>query len=174
VTDRAAPILEHMHKLIQSLGPVWEVGFDDDEPVVLEPGGPFYTDEQISAVERELGYRLPLEYRFFLVHYGSPSFFGYKLMTVYPDGHHGDLPPSDDILSHYRLNTQNGLLRAGDVAFLETDEKGVFFYRCQPLEKHTESPSSVYRVFGNDMERECVAPSMLALLARWVVESDDG
>lgn len=164
--------IARMHEVIRSLGPVWLSGRDGDEGVVLSPGGPFCTDDDLSSAERKMGVRLPEEYKAFALHYGSPYFMSHKIMAVYPADYDnaGELPASDDIIAHYELNIRHGLLRNGEVAFMETDENGVFFFRCAALEDRIESSSEVFRVFGNDDEREVFAPSMVSLFARWVVE----
>ena len=174
MNNNDSPVLQRMHRIVKSLGAVWMVDFEDEDLSILEPGGPFFSDDEIDQVEREIGFKLPLEYRLFLKHYGCPEFLGYKLMAIYPGGNKDELPPSDDMARHYFMNVESGFLKPGEISFLTTDENGTFFYRCQPFDSNEESPSSVYRVVGNDENPECVAPSMMDLFARWVVESDGG
>ena len=166
--------LEHLHRVIRSLGPVWQSGFDMSEDTIIAPLANGLTDDDFSCAEHSIGYCLPNEYKEFLRYYGAPFFLGYKLMNIYPRGfsYGGELPPSDDLVAHYGLNIKHGLLIPGEVAFLETDENGIFFYKCRPIGSPNESSCEVYRVFGNDEDREVFAPSILSLFARWVVESE--
>lgn len=166
--------LEEMRLAIQRLGPVWRLSYETPDEVTLEPGGPWFTDEQFSEAEAEIGYKLPPDYKLFLKHFHHPRFFGMELKGLYPAYARAPdlLPASDDIVAHSRLNLHPDFLHLGEVPFMEGNDCGIFFFRCVPVTDEGESSSQVYRCFGHDMEKEILAPSFIAFLSRCVVESD--
>lgn len=164
--------INRIQEVFRTLGPVWSSGLDEEDPFTLTPGEPFCSEEDLLYAEGKMGIRIPEEYKIIVRYFGLPFFLGHKFMTIYPMEHNwdGQLPASDDMVAHYNLNIHHELLSEGELAFLETNDDGIFFFKCQPLASGSESSSEVYRILGNDCDKELLAPSMTAFLARWIME----
>jgi len=162
-----------MESALARMGAVWR--FDlRKAAAILRRSGPYVTDSEWASAEELIRYRFPEEFTMFITHFGSAHLFGDKVMAIYPvNGRNGDLSlGSDDLVGQYYINLRNGLLEPGEVAFLETNDDGTFFFRCMPWDSPNPTEGKVFRVFGNDMEKKCVAPSLISFLALYASEED--
>lgn len=169
-------LLIRMNKTIQHLGAVWKLDFADEEFSILEPGGPYYTEEELVKAEQKLGIKLPLEYRIFINNYGFATFLWYEIMMIVPEIEGEEIKITNDLISRYFLYIKKRLLKERELCFMDAAENGMFFFRCEPIDSEKESSSQVYRIYGEGGEDEpvIVASSLMDLFSKWVIESDAG
>lgn len=126
--------------------------------------------EWIEAAEKELGYRLPDSYKWWLQKFGMLRLGGTEIFTLAPPEFQEDAP--DDLINQYRLNIEQDWIPKDRLYLFKPDADAEFFFDVsQPIvepDVPVEYPIMLFEPFGAEPEE--YADSFVGFLDRLLQE----